>query len=84
MHISLPTPLKKWVEQQVEKKGFSTASEFMRYLLRQQQERERMRRRIDEQLIEGLDSGASERMTKKDWQRIRSEGMKLARKLRTK
>ena len=84
MHISLPAPLKEWVEQKVDEKGFSTASEFVRDLLRQEQERERtLRARIDQQLIEGINSGPARRMTKKDWQRIRSEGMKLARKLRS-
>jgi antitoxin ParD1/3/4 len=79
MHISLPTPLKKWVEQQVQQRGFATASEFMRDLLRQQQERERrVRERIEEQLLEGLDSGPGTPMTRKDWADIRREGKKRA------
>jgi antitoxin ParD1/3/4 len=83
MNISLPAALKKWVEQQVEQKGYSTASEYVRDLLRHQHEEE-TRTRVDEQLLAGLDSGPSKPMTKKDWQHIRSEGLKLARKLRKK
>ena len=83
MHISLPGPLKKWVQDQVEQKGFSTASEFVRDVLRQQQQQE-SRARVEEKLIEGLNSGPSKPMTKKDWQRIAYEGQKLARKLRKK
>jgi len=79
LHISLSAPLKKWVEEQVEEKGFSTVSEFMRDLLRQQQARENARASVDKQLLEGLNSGPSTRMTRKDWQRIRAEGMKLTR-----
>ena len=83
MNISLPASLKHWVEEHVQKKGYSTASEFVRDILRRQHEQE-IRSRVDEQLIEGLNSGPSTPMTKKDWQRIRSEGTKLARKLRKK
>src|SRR4051812_39863387 len=70
MNISLPAPLKRWVEQQVQEKGYSTASEYVRDMLRRQQE-EQARARVDEQLLEGLDSGPSTPMTKKDWKRIR-------------
>ena len=82
-NISLPTPLKHWVEEQVQKKGYSTASEFVPDMLRRQHEQE-VRSRVDEQMTEGLNSGPSTPMTKEDWQRIRSEGTKLARKLRKK
>src|SRR2546423_563856 len=54
MNISLPEPLKLWVEQQVKTKGYSTASEYVRDVLRRQHEAE-VRGRIDAQLIEGLD-----------------------------
>jgi len=83
MHRSLPGPLKKWDQQQVERKGFSTASEFVRDMLRHQQEQE-ARARVDQKLLEGLNSGPSKPMTKKDWHRIAVEGQKLARKLRKK
>jgi antitoxin ParD1/3/4 len=84
MHISLPTPLKKWVEQQVHERGFATASEFMRDLLRQQQERERqVRARIEEQLLEGLESGPATPMTRKDWADIRREGKRRATRKKT-
>ena len=83
MNISLPQPLKRWVEQQVKKNGYSTASEYVRDVLRRQQQ-ETLRERIDAQLLKGLDSGPSTPMTKKDWQRIRAEGDKLATKLRKK
>jgi antitoxin ParD1/3/4 len=83
MNISLPQPLKSWVEEQVKAKGYSTASEYVRDLLRHQHEQE-IKSRVDAQLIEGLDSGASQPVTKKTWQRIAAEGSKLAKKLRKK
>ena len=37
MNISLPAPLKDWIEQQVAAGGYSTASEYVREVLRRQQ-----------------------------------------------
>jgi antitoxin ParD1/3/4 len=76
MHISLPSALKKWVEQQVEEGGFSTASEYVRDLLRQQQQRAQARARIEHELLAGLDSGPATPMTKRDWDDIRRAGRK--------
>lgn len=83
MNISLPGPLKQWVEKQVEARGYSTASEYVREVLRREQQQQ-ARKRVDEELLEGLKSGRSTPMTRKDWQRIRTEGTKLTRKLRKK
>jgi antitoxin ParD1/3/4 len=78
MNISLPAPLKNWIEKQVEERGYSTASEFVRDVLRREQE-QALRAAIDSRLIEALESGESTPMTAKDWKRIRSEGAKRAR-----
>mgnify|MGYP001606730173 CR=1 FL=1 len=78
MNISLPEGLKDWVEQQVEERGYSTASEYVRDVLRREQE-QAARKRVDSRLTEAINSGESTLMTRKDWERIRSEGMKLAR-----
>jgi antitoxin ParD1/3/4 len=80
MNISLPEPMKQWVEQQVEEGGFGTVSEFFRQLLRAEQQR-LLREHIDQQLHKSLDSGPSTPMTPADWKRIRREGQKrIARK----
>ena len=73
MNISLPPTLKEWVEDQVNRRGFGTASEYIRQVLREEQERQ-VRQRIDTALIEGIDSGPSTAMTAKDWNDIRQEG----------
>jgi antitoxin ParD1/3/4 len=36
MNISLPGPLKEWIEEQVASGGYSTASEYVREVLRRQ------------------------------------------------
>jgi antitoxin ParD1/3/4 len=78
MNISLPAPLKSWIEKQVEERGYSTASEFVRDVLRREQEQV-VRAAIDSRLIQAIESGESTPMTAKDWKRIRSEGSKRAR-----
>jgi antitoxin ParD1/3/4 len=83
MNISLPAPLKSWVEQQVEQRGYSTASEFVRDVLRREQE-QALRAAVDARLLEAIDSGKSTPMTSKDWDRIRTEGLKRARTRRKK
>jgi antitoxin ParD1/3/4 len=81
MNISLPAPLKVWIEQQVEERGYSTASEFVRDVLRREQE-QAARTTIDARLVQALESGKSTPMTAKDWKRIRTEGMKSTRSRR--
>ena len=73
MNISLPPTLKEWVEDQVNRRGFGTASEYIRQVLREERERQ-VRQRIDTALIEGIDSGQSTAMTAKDWNDVRQEG----------
>jgi antitoxin ParD1/3/4 len=77
MNISLPASLKRWIEEQVSVRGYSTASEYVRDVLRQEHD---FRARIDSHLIEAIESGESTPMTRKDWRRIRSQGLKLARR----
>ena len=81
MNISLPAPLKSWVEQQVEQRGYSTASEFVRDVLRREQERA-LRAAVDERLTQAIASGESTPLTRQDWERIRAEGTKRARRRR--
>ena len=41
MNISVPQPMKKWVEAQVAAGGYGTVSEYLRQLLRAEQQRQR-------------------------------------------
>lgn len=43
MNISLPSALKSFVDEQVAARGFGTSSEYMRELIRKDQDRERLR-----------------------------------------
>jgi len=70
LNISLPETMKTWVEEQVAEGGYSTPSEFVRQLLRAEQQRQ-MREQIDRNLLKALDSGAATDLTAADWDNIR-------------
>lgn len=59
MNISLPEPLKRFVDEEVQEGGFASTSDYMRDLIRQRQ-----RRKSEEQLRqligEGLASGPAQ------------------------
>ena len=44
MNISLPDTLKSFVDEQVAKRGYATSSEYVRELIRADQDRERLRK----------------------------------------
>ncbi len=59
MNIFLPEPLKLFVEEQVSKGGYSTASEYLGDLIREAQRRAD-RRELEAMLLAGLQSPSSE------------------------
>jgi antitoxin ParD1/3/4 len=71
MNISLPTSLRAWVNLRVKQGGYGTASEFIRELLRQARGRE-SQARIDERLLESLDSGPTIDVTPGYWKAKRT------------
>ena len=71
MNISLPEPLRDFVEEQVQTGGFGTASEYLRDLIRQAQ-KQKAQDRLEVLLLEGLNSPTAE-MTVQDWADIRQE-----------
>jgi len=70
INISLPDSMKAYIEEQVDKGGYSTVSEYFRELIRQDQKR-KAAERLETMLLEGLDSGSSTPITQKDWEEIR-------------
>ena len=56
MNISLPEGLKSFVDQQVSERGYATSSEYVRELIRRDQDRARLRGL----LLEGASSPASD------------------------
>jgi antitoxin ParD1/3/4 len=56
MNISLPESMKEFVDEQVTGRGFGTSSEYVRELIRRDQDRHRLR----EMLLAGASSGVGE------------------------
>ena len=74
MNISLPDTMKHFIDAQVAAGGYSSASEYVRALVRDEQKRQ-ARVRLETLLLEALDSGDPTAMTKADWDAIRREGL---------
>jgi antitoxin ParD1/3/4 len=72
MNVSLPEVLKAFVDEQVAQGGYSSASEYVRELLRAAQDRKRADR-LSELLSEGLDSGSALPATPEFWDGVRAD-----------
>jgi antitoxin ParD1/3/4 len=79
MNVSLPEELKSFVEEQVKSRGYSTVSEYLRELIRQDHER-RLREEIDRKLLSALESGDPIPVTPEFWEQRRKE---LERRVKT-
>lgn len=72
MNISLPEPLKQFVEEEVREGGFAGASDYMRDLIRQRQ-REKAAAFLRQLIAEGLASGPAEPITEDTFTQMRKE-----------
>jgi antitoxin ParD1/3/4 len=84
MNISLPEELRQYVEAQT-KSGYSTPSEYVRELIRKDQRRQ-AQQRLEELLLEGLNSGGPVVADEKFWSDLKAGAlaqMESRRKSRT-
>lgn len=72
MNISLPDTMRSFVESQIAEGGYSTASEYVRELLRTEQQR-KAEARLETLLLEGLNSGEPEAYTREWLDEVRQE-----------
>ena len=72
LNISLPAPLREWIEAQVKGGRYGNASEYVRELIRRDQDRQ-AQERLESLLLEGVQSGAASPLTKQDWKELRTE-----------
>ena len=61
MNVSLPDAMKDWVEGQTGKGRYSNSSDYVRDLIRRDQDRAERIARLQSMVNEGLDSGAGDR-----------------------
>lgn len=65
MNISLPDPMKEWVEQQARGGRYSNASDYVRDLIRRDQDRAAKVAAMQQLVTEGLESGTGTRSMSK-------------------
>jgi antitoxin ParD1/3/4 len=70
INISLPEEMRVYVEEQVASGGYSTTSEYIRQLIRQDRQ-QKAEKQLEKLLLEGLNSGEATPMTAEDWTEIR-------------
>lgn len=75
MNISLPEPLKQFVDGQIATGRYSSASEYVRELIRADEKR-KAEEQLETKLLEGLNSAESA-LTPADWSAIRKEALAL-------
>ena len=71
LNISLPKPFREWIEGQIKRGRYGNASEYMRELIRRDQERQ-AQERLEELLLQGVKSGPASPLTKQDWAELRA------------
>jgi antitoxin ParD1/3/4 len=76
MNISLPDAMRAFIEQKVTQGGYSTASEYIRQLVRDEQKRA-AKERLEELLMEGINSGPSVEITPEYWAEKKAKLLKL-------
>lgn len=80
MNVSLPDQMKEWVEEQVKTGRYGNSSDYVRDLVRKDQERAEAADEFDRLVQEGLESGVSELTVKEVFAQARQralEGLKI-------
>ena len=72
LNISLPAPLREWIESQIKGGRYGNASEYVRELIRRDQERQ-AQQRLEQMLLEGVKSGKASPLTRRDWAELRTD-----------
>jgi antitoxin ParD1/3/4 len=72
LNISLPETLREFIETQSTQDGYSTPSEYICALVKEAQ-KQKAREKVEDLLLEGLNSGEPVEMTAQEWSDIRRE-----------
>ena len=73
MNISLPESMKDWVEAQIATGNYASASDYVRDLIRDHREYREKREALIQALIEGEESGVSDRSVEEIFAEARAE-----------
>ena len=83
MNISLPESMKEFVDERLEHGEYSSVSEYVRQLIRDDQKR-MSHEKLEAMLIEGLESGEPVPVTEEFWTSLRERVAKRVKKSATK
>ena len=72
MNVSLPDPMKEWVESQIEGGHYSNVSDYIRDLIRRDQEYQDKREALIKALIAGEKSGITKRTLDTIWKDVKA------------
>jgi len=61
MNVSLPDQMKDWVEDRIDNAQFANTSDYVRHLIRRDQERQQAIAEMQAEIDKGLESGIAER-----------------------
>jgi antitoxin ParD1/3/4 len=78
MNVSLPESMKAFIDEQVAREGYSSASEYIRALVREAQ-KQAAEAELEHALLQGL-KGPVSPMTQDDWREIREQVEKRLQK----
>jgi len=68
MNISLPDPMRNWVQDRVSEGQYASGSDYVRDLIRQDQSRRAKIEAMQQAVTEGLESGTAKSFDMQDFQ----------------
>ena len=83
LNISIPNDMRQFVDERTRTNAYSTPTEYVRTLIREDQKRA-VEERLESLLLESLHSGPATEMTQADWVRIRQTAREELKKRRMK
>ena len=72
MNVSIPDPMREWVETQIESGHYSNASDYIRDLIRRDQEYKDKHDALIKALKAGEKSGVSKRTIDEIWKEVKT------------
>jgi antitoxin ParD1/3/4 len=72
MNVSLPDPMKDWVEMQIDSGKYASSSDYVRDLIRRDQEQRERLATLQGAITQGLESGVSEKTLDELWLQLKA------------
>ena len=72
MNISLPNPMKDWVEAQIENGKYASSSDYVRDLIRRDQDNREKLAALQAAITQGLESGVSDKTLDDVWAQVKA------------